>query len=429
MPGLYLRGSIANITMARLTESEKSHIEKIFTYVISHPDLVRHKYKVMKEFGVTIRSDYADDRAAAESEFNIAVWRGIVALFYHRDYSFKCKKCEATTTQTQRGKPKPIDRLLIPCPECSSAEIDNPGCSEYKSGDIVDYHKVQEQFKYVGFNTPTFKSCIAPIPGARKYDNPENIINSPEQLRRFFGEYIWNYFRQQINENKRKEHHTSINIAGPADKMVVELIQNLCLRMSIDFNKHHNVNNRYSISVSNLLTPPEFSMEILLIKMFAQSHGIEIYTTDNSIEVKKCLNAPTINITVTKAEHITVVDNQFTVDESDDASGFSIEQIAYKTTKDGQMDQEDQVVSEIITSEMQETSLKTRESLPNGDCKMIFDIYMQTGPTYESFQNIYGDGQPKINNIAQFLGITPRAVKQYKNTIRINCLANDFVPT
>jgi hypothetical protein len=69
-----------------------------------------------------------------------------------------------------------------------------------------------------------------------------------------------------------------------------------------------------------------------------------------------------------------------------------------------------------------------RDSLPDGHCKDVFDILSGQGDTYLRFTETYGDGEAKINHIAQFLGITTRAVNQHKQTIQMHCLANDFVP-
>lgn len=428
MPGLYLRGSIANITMAGLTSQEKAHIEEVFEYVINHPELVCHKQKVMKEFGITIRADYADDRAVAEQEYNIAVWRGLVSIFYHRTYTFECTNCGATASLTQRGKPKPIDRMVTPCPVCRMAEIVDPGCSKYNPGDIVNHDDLQNEFKHVGFGTPTFKSCIRPIPQERKYENPEKIISCQTQLKRFFGEFVWNYFRQQIKENKRKEHNKKpVKISGPADQMVVELVLSLCSRLNIDFNRHHKVepvHGKYTIDILNLLTPPEFSIELAMIRALAESYGVTLNTTANAIEVAVCLDPPVIEVSVIRPEHVTIIDNQLSTTEDDENSGFSIGQVSYKTIGVERMDQDNHVA----TTDLRDAANRTRASLPDGDCQNVYDIYCQVGPVYDKFSEEYGDGLPRINHIADFLGITPRAVKQCRQTIEVHCLAHDFVP-
>lgn len=431
MPELYLRGSIANITMANLKPHEKEHISEIFEIVSNHPEMIRHKAKVMKELGVTIRGDYAEDRSAAEQEFQIAVWRGCVNIFYHRNYTFKCMHCESSTYLTQRGKPKPFERIQTPCPNCRMAIVDNPGCSDFQPGECVNHDDIQNMFKHIPNNTPTFKSTITYIEGDYKYKNAEEIINCPKQLKRFFGEFVWNYFRQQIKENKRKEDKKPIQISGPADEMIVEEIISLCTRLkiwySIDTSKQKTYipsGGKYTIKLYGLLTPPEFSIELAAISQTAREYGIIIDIDHNQIEVFVHPNPPTIAVTVIKPEHISVIDNQLTTSDDGESTGFTVNQISYRTLGAERMDLENHVFS----TDMNEASTRTRGSLPDGNCKYIYDIYCQIGPLYERFSEEYGDGIPKINHVAAFLGITPRAVKQFRETIKIHCLANDFTP-
>ena len=49
MPELYLRGSLANVTMANLTANEKDHIDTIVGYVATHPGMARHRAGIIEE--------------------------------------------------------------------------------------------------------------------------------------------------------------------------------------------------------------------------------------------------------------------------------------------------------------------------------------------------------------------------------------------
>lgn len=425
MPGLYLRGSIANITMATLNETQKTHIEGVFREVVNHPELVKHKNRVIKEFGATIRADYADDRSIAEQEFNIAVWRGLVDIYYHHSYSFQCKSCNATSSLTKRGKPKPIDRLVTPCPVCRMAEIVEPGCSEWRTGEYVNHDEAQERFKNTPSNTPTFKSCIKAIKHERKHQNPDDIINNPIQLKRFFGEFIWNYFRQQIKENKRKEKNKKpIKISGPADEMVNELILSLCSRLNINYNQHKKNQScdKYVINVLTIQTPPEFSIELAVIRELAVNNNVTMLIADTVIEIIPGINPPHISISVVKPEHVTLIDAQSPTNGED--SGFSVEQVSHKTIGAIAMNQDDHIAN----TDLVDASSRTREALPEGDCRTVYDIYSQVGDIYDRFSERFGDTEPKINHIATFLGITTRTVKQHRETIAMQCLAHDFVP-
>ena len=424
LPELTLRGSIANITMANLTTEQKTKVEEIFQKVRSHKALQRNRAQVMKGLGATIRGDFAE-KIAAEQEYDIAIWRGVVNILYHKDYTFKCSHCAATTYLTQRGKPKPIDRQQIPCPSCKMAVVDNPGCSNYQHGQVVNHQQAQNDFKSFRENTPTFKSTIEYQGGTNKYLDPDKILEDEEQTKKFFSEFVWNYFRQQIKENKRKSNKTQQEVSGPADQMILEMLISTCVKLKVDYSCDRMLfNGCYTIQVPVLQTSPEFSIDLAFILEVANQNGITIRINQHSIDVLSQYSAPSMTVTVVKSEHVTMVEDQNT-QEDGEATGFSVSQVSHRTVSGGTMDQEDHETN----YDLIEAFEKTRDSLPDNDCKRIFDIYRQEGCEYDAYCNLFEeDGMPKIKNVAKMLNITTRAVKQHRETIRVYCLSNGFVP-
>jgi ribosomal protein L33 len=424
LPVLPLRGSIANITMANLTQEQQQHMASIFAKVRDSSVLQSNKIQAMKSLGVTIKSDYVD-KQAAEQEFNIAIWRGIVNILYHRDYTFQCSHCESSTYLTQRGKPKAIDRLQVPCPNCKMAKVKDSGCSDYVVGQVINHAEAQERFKYVASNTPTFQSTIEYVAGDRKYPDPYKILNDEDQLKKFFSEFIWNYFRQQIKENKRVSNKSSVQLTGPADHMVLELIIDLCKRSSVEhFCDKVPMNGTYKITASILQTSPEFTVELAAIILYANQHDVQVLVEKSQIIIITNYSAPTITVSVTKSEHINVLEDQET-QEDGEATGFSVSQVDHRTIGGYRMDQEDH----ISVIDLKDASEKTRRSLPDNECRKIFDIYMQTGIEYDAYCNLFADDRvPKIKNLAKMLNITTCAVKQHRETIKIHCMLHDFVP-
>lgn len=423
MPALFLRGSIATVTMSNLTEQDIQFLNQMTDYVGNHPEMARNKSRMIKELGGTIRGDYADDRNSAEQEYNIAIWRGLVDLYYHCDYTFKCGHCQSQTYLTKRGKPKAIERQTVPCPNCGMAEVKDPGDADLKIGDIVPHADMQEAHKNLT-HTPRYKSTIKYTAGPKKHQNPQAVVDCPKQLKKFFGEFVWNYFRQHIKENKRIEHKKrTVIIAGPADTMGVEQIKNICDRMKLDY-EYNKLDGKHILSVNSLQAPPEFTIELALIRSTLEQHGIIVLCSNHSIDIKEDLNAPVIEVSVTKPEHVMVVDNNQNAGGDECESSFTINQVSHRTSGGAKMDQEDHVA----LLDMTEAAKKVRESLPDGDCKKIYDILSQNGDTYDGYSKNYGIGKPKTNHIAEFLGITTRQVKQHKESIKINCLAFDFHP-
>ena len=93
LPKLCLRGSIANITMAGITEDEREEIDVMVRKIVTNPDMQSKRASIIRGFQATIGWDFKDDRTIADQEYHIAVWRGVVNLFYHRKYSFRCQAC------------------------------------------------------------------------------------------------------------------------------------------------------------------------------------------------------------------------------------------------------------------------------------------------------------------------------------------------
>lgn len=430
LPELYLRGSLANITMAGLTHDQRQHADTIVDYVTHHPDMQKHKNKVMKKFGVTIGADYADDRENAEQEFRVAVWRGVINLFYHRKYSFQCRACGQSHYMTKRSKPKPLDRIQAPCPNCQKVEVVSPGdVPELTAGQFLTLEEFQASYKDMpdGWKAPTYRATIDPIPGELRYSNPNDIINDDRQLQKFFGEFVWNYFRQQINENKRKEHRKEQEIVGPADYIILQDIISLCLRMEVDYNfceKTEPRDGKYNIRIFGLFTPPEFTAELGMIRARADLYGITITTDHSGIAIHLKSDAPHIGTKVMRPEHVSVLDNFSCVAEDQDSCDYTVSQISYRTVGMERMDQEDHVQMHDNSESMR----AVRGALPDGHCRDIFDILCQQGEKYLAFSEVYGDGEAKINHIAAFLGITTRAVNNFKQTIEVHCLANDLTP-
>ena len=83
LPELYLRGSLANITMANLTEDQKAQAQEIALDIAYSPEMASHRIGMIKELRNTIAADYKDDEKNGESEYIIAIYRGVVDVLHH----------------------------------------------------------------------------------------------------------------------------------------------------------------------------------------------------------------------------------------------------------------------------------------------------------------------------------------------------------
>jgi len=453
LPMIHLRGSLANITMPRLTIEQRQHVAVLTDQIVNNPDMNKHKNKIMRKLRTTIGGDYASDQEAAQQEFEIAVWRGVVDLFYHRKYSFKCRACGTNSHFTKRGRLKLIDRIGTHCQGCNKVEIKDPGDvpelrERFNHGDLfLTVEDFQASYRDLpdGFAAPKSCSPIEAIPGPLKYDNPQAIIDDPQQARKFFGEFTWNYFRQTINENKRESKSNLIPMVGQTDWLITREIIALCDRMEVAYNfcdKLGPKEGKYVISLCGHTTPPEFTIEYALLVDKASKHGVRVVATTYSIEVEVNPNATPLplhwdkkkrsgepdrpwQIKVVKSAHVNVVDNHTTTGNDDQDSDFTISQIDYKTVEGNRMDPDDHVG----TVDNKEAMVAVREALPDGDARAVFDILSQQGEAYDDFTKTYNyESMPKVNHIARFLGTTTRQINSYKKTIGLHMLNCRMVP-
>ncbi|MDB4490251.1 hypothetical protein N9045_01910 [bacterium] len=418
-----LRGSLANVTMANLTEDQQTVIEDVVQKVSNHPGMNKHKRSMVKALASTIGADYHDDRAAAEEEYLIAIWRAAVNLLYHTKYSFRCKSCNESSYITKSSKPKQFDRQYPVCPACNCVEVKTNGDTSYQQGQFVEFKEFQSSYEHFSDlqKSPTSKSPILSISGAKQHNNSQDILSDPKQLVKFFSEFAWNYFKQHIKENKIQIKKKEVQISGPADEVITKDIISLCDKLKADYFYCKETQNKIGVTVINCntnLTTPEFTLKLAEILAKAKKHQIEVKIKKSTIEVLHNNSAPFIKSTIKTSEHVLIMESQDS--HNDDQTGTTISQISYRTVGANAMHQEDhtQTIDAIDVMEV------IRKSLPDGDCKNVFDIYSSQGETYLQFSNKYGDRKPAINHISDHLNITTRTVKQHIDIIKINMLAH-----
>lgn len=432
MAELYIRGGLANVTMKHLTPSEQLYCQEICEMVSDHDNMKKHKIQVMRMLGETIGGDYREDRTTAEQEYKIAIWKAVVNLLYHRHYTFKCSNCGATQrTIKSTGTTKPIDQMLIPCPNCQCAKLDDKIVIVDKDSDKSSLQSVI----YAIINTPTSdeieqqreilndEELIRYSQGYRYY-NPNKILSDDTQLTKFFGEFVWGYFKQSLLENSRAHKTQKNTISGRLDELIILEILEVCKKYNIKpYYCHHTQpeNGWYTIQYEWYTTTLEFTASILPIIQKAHDNQIPIVFDGSYIKVKETLTAPILQSTVNNTDHISIVNS---ANNSSDDNQFTIESVSYNTTGDSGM--EDSSTAEIDGNDVLEAIF---ESLPEGNCKKIFKIFTQEGEEYLQFCAKYSyDQKPKQAHIAEHLNIPIRTVKTHMEQIKLMMLAHNCVP-
>lgn len=437
----YLRGSLMAETAKHLSSAQKEHVASITAQLEQDPDLVRHCGRIVFQLEHTIACDYSD-RVAGTQDLRIALWRGVVYLFYHCDYTYRCAHCDAIEYQSQRGQAVKFTRRLESCPCCGFYEIQDPGASGLDAGTLI--HKDEFLALITRLSTsgipqvqmPSHRSCIMPVPGKKKIENPQAVIDDSVQRKKFFKQFIWNWFKQILKENAIRTHGPERTIiVGAIEEAVIKSIISYLNSRQIQYNYVPADNphgGKYVMSFSSENLSPTERWVLYDIYREGLVHGAMISvgayewsfrdgsgsqmnyapTTSGRFEIKDMgIRSPVISVLTTQESRVAVVgsDNEDMPNPVD-----QVEHTMYSDTEE----LERRELYDLILSE-----------LTNGNSRKIFSIFIGR-ELYEQFITQFPESvrQPRQNQIAQFLGCTAKEVKRCMVEIRLRCIAHGIGP-
>jgi len=423
LPQLFLRGALVQETIRHLTLEQQDVVTSMVSELSSSPILSGHKNGFINKLSETIGCDYSDDRSIAEQDYRIALWRATAHLLYHCDYTFKCKSCSASEYNSARGKSVLINRKLLICPACSSVAIDSPGSSNCQSGYLLthrDFLDLCSDLSSQGLTAPTCTSCIEAIGGTKKIQDINKVLDDPDQLRKYFSEFLWNYLRQILKENKITRHaKLQQTISGAADRLTADVIAAILKNSRIDYTYDlSGPNDGFYVIDANLLSaPPELSLELQEVLLKSSASGVKIELDFDRIKIHDMGgDSPLIELDLSSTATVMVASNAG-INEED---GDLLDQIP------------EEHVGENGTAalEQEERLLLVRKSLPEGDCRTVFDLLVGYAPIYNDFvasDTKRASGVPKNTDMANFLGCSTKEIKKHEQTIRLQCLAHGMV--
>lgn len=436
LPQLYLRGSIANETMRYMTKEEVDNVNRLTQEISKMPILAGHKYHFTEKLSQTIGGDYYKNKQAAEQEFDIAIWRALVYLLYHSDYNYACDACQSTEYLTEKCKMRPLDRRYPICPACGNVKITDAGDSEYTVGQFVNMDDLQKAILRLGNNAkqPQHTSAISPIRGKKKIENHEEILNDPNQIVKYFGEFCWNYFRQTLRENEIKYHSKKPHdVCGPADKVAVDEINSMLTRMKVSYTYNQRANpidGKYVINVELLATHQTVSRALRVIIDKYEKHGVTIDTTNMEVAVTVMTNAPTVTAKIVTPK-LVCIQGHGSSDEDGEMSVYDAYQQHIHTGVVGGSSMQEDGIAQIESNDLVTT---IRDSL-NDDAQKVYDIIIGQGENYDGFvayqhgprgakSNAYCE-KPRFSHIAKYLGISQKQFGSLIDDIKLQCLAHD----
>jgi hypothetical protein len=282
---------------------------------------------------------------------------------------------------------------------------------------------------------PRIKSCIKAVRGKSKIEDPERILNDPEQLKKFFGSFIWNYFRQILLENRITKHQKhEIDLIGPVDKTAADAINLLLgdLKVFRIYNGEPESSSIFPMSHScyvincdpMLFSPSDFYPRFWEIKEQLLALGGEIAINTNYIAIRDMRGrAPYVKFPVSVNSEVQIVNN-IVGRRGDD--GEQLDVIS-------QLEDQHMLEGGIAALESNESLLHVRRCLPDGNCQAVFQLLSGTGLIYQNFIQRFPDtirtnqGIPHQNRMAEFLGCSTKEIKQYQQTIGMQMMAHGMV--
>lgn len=425
LPKLYLRGSLANVTMKglkKLSAKEKAEIDTIVKRIAGCDELIPHKLQFINQLSNTIGGDYRDDKGLAgrignaEQEYSIVIWKATVFLLHHREYMYECRGCHSDHYTSARGKPVKFDRRYPICPNCKHVRISDPGDTGLADNAIIHYedYVVHSHIAQTRSTVPpTIKSAIKATEGPKKISNPHEIIEDPIQRKKYYGEHIWGYFRQIIKENEIRQNRTTNMISLRADQLAVEELTGL-----LDDHKVARVAYKggpegglYRITTNPLASPLEFSLDLGKLVAKYNKAGVEIIIDYRAIYVRETPDAPLMRSSIKSSTPITVFTSASSVTPSESETSY------IDIVPDGEENPEKSYDSH-------EAMSRIKDLLPCQGSKSFFEIITGTGDTWLVYSTEHGDKSPKLAHITRFLGVNQKQINAWKGQIKV--LIHDF---
>lgn len=407
LPAIFIRGAIATQTMKSLTREQIEEVDKIVRIISKDQSLIADKHEFITQLGRTIKGDYKSDRNAAQQEFNIAIWRATVYLLFHKSYGYKCNLCGANEYTTVAGKQAVINKQYIVCPSCQKSydknnniititKSQNGYTGKSESGDIIGPFEEKAKLE------KHLKTPIAAISGDKRIIDPEKVLNDESQRNKWYTIWIWNYFRQILNENIIKVHNKrSSEITDYAHivafKLIIDQLHKLGHKYILD-DISTKSGNKIEIYVNILHTNPDFSLYLnAIIKEYSQ-YGVSIEISPNCITIIGSTSVPIISAVVDLEDQVMMLSMQTPNDSNGDDSNKNWIDIIEHNSINKRDD-------ETIILDSSETINVVRSKL-GPDAKIAFDILCHTEPVWSEYCDECNTKIPKKSAIAEFLKVS-----------------------
>jgi hypothetical protein len=262
---------------------------------------------------------------------------------------------------------------------------------------------------------------------ARFGDKPAiSALTDPIQRKKWFQTWVFNYLRQILRENKiacnKRYKRIKVRADAAAVVRVCEILEDLLnsqsdisykrsLRQSYKRLEIKETNIGYTLKFDHWAYPIELTSLIAELNNNFKQHNISIsYEVDGIIVNGESNDQPLLEITQHTNEFIKTVSFDTPTQNEDETLRDNLEMEATQMRNNTTM-----------TMEQDDVIAKLSESIPY-EAKPILSILMEeTRP--KDYVERFGESQPRIVHIAEYLDISSKEVKRLKEVIKMHCLA------
>jgi hypothetical protein len=263
---------------------------------------------------------------------------------------------------------------------------------------------------------------------ARFGDKPAiSALTDPIQRKKWFQTWVFNYLRQILRENKipcnRRYKRVKVRADAAAVVGICDILENLCdsqldigykrsLRRLYEFLEIKETDTGYILRFDHWAYPIEFISLITDLSNNFKQHNISIsYKVDGIIIHGESDDLPLLEVTQHTSEFVKAVSFDATTNDGNETFKDNLEMEATRMRND----------NSTMIMEQNDVISKLRGSVPQ-EAKPILDILMEEMRP-EDYINKFGESQPKIAHMAEYLNISSKEVKRLKEVIKTHCLA------
>ena len=379
LPQMYLRGSLASETMTHLEKEDQDTATSLMEYVADHPQIQKHKKKYIRELNNTIGADYKDPEAA-EQEFYVIIWRGVVLLFFHKKYEFICRKCNSSTYKNKSGtvseirsrKQKDSSPCPNACPNCDQTEENGDSPIDVKI--LGDAHS-----------------------------NPQSVIDDETQMSRWFSQQLKMATSQQLRENAIITTSRTNTVTDYADTQISRALVSMLKSAKIS---HQLVETTQGSEITHTVyfdvlgVSSQTIGQISILRKDALEFDVNLIVTGTGIEIKRGRDCKSVTRNVTDKINVTML-----VDSQKKPDAPSPVEVG-----DG-IDQQD----DIETSDWLDA---VYDRLPTENSKAVYQMSKEQGPWWQKYIDRFGEPKRVWRNVEIMLGLSKKELATIREQIK-----------